>query len=257
MSLRHVVILALALVLATSEVALADDGHSICGPYRGLTRGAQVEGFAELAFDQFFVDGCASNVDYEDASVEVDVGGGFSFSLSKDTAAALKASYHFFPGEDIPAGGHDLDYFDLSLSALQRVDIVTFSGEVDWSPEFMRESGNAVFGRIGASVPLTDSFIVDPVTLGPLTASAHLGRQWIENNTNFGTPDYTTWDVGLSLGVEIGTVDLRWVDTDLSGPDCVTAINRDFCKGGLLLTFSIGAPGYGGVPVTSTHVGGP
>src|SRR5690349_12501521 len=103
MSLRCAVIFVLALTLAASEVAVADDNnHTICGPYRGLTRGAQVEGFAELAFDQFFIDGCASNVDYEDADVEVDVGGGFSFSLSKDTAAALKASYHFFPGEDIP-----------------------------------------------------------------------------------------------------------------------------------------------------------
>jgi hypothetical protein len=49
------------------------------------------------------------------------------------------------------------------------------------------------------------------------------------------------YDIGLSAKVENVTLDVRWVDTDLSRPECFAGTN--LCEGGVVATLTLLLPG--------------
>ena len=48
-----------------------------------------------------------------------------------------------------------------------------------------------------------------------LIASGHVGRQWVEKNTTYGSPDYTDWSVGVSYAMRGLDLSLQYLDTDI------------------------------------------
>jgi len=65
-----------------------------------------------------------------------------------------------------------------------------------------------------ATVPLPFLEKVKPaVTL-------HVGHQSIDDNTKFGTPDYTDWAIGLASTIDGFTLALQYIDTDIDNDEC-------------------------------------
>jgi uncharacterized protein (TIGR02001 family) len=56
-----------------------------------------------------------------------------------------------------------------------------------------------------------------------LTISAHVAKQYIENNTAFGQPDYVDYSIGGTVNIAGFDVNLTWSDTDLSSSECSDA----------------------------------
>lgn len=182
----------------------------------------------------------ASNVDFNDVPetyYEVDFYGGFTGALSETTTGTIKAIYYAYPGANYPPGANENDYFELIGSLSHDFGGATGSLEVAWSPDYFLESGSSVEVAGGLSVPITDKFLVFD---GGLSASGKLGYQWIDETLTFGTPDYFFYDIGLSAKVGKATLDVRWIDTDLSEAECFGGTN--LCEGTVVATLTFVFP---------------
>lgn len=249
-----------AVSLATlAPAAMADDdkpwgpvtaGAAITSDYRfrGISqtdRDAAFQGFIQLDFaEHFYFNVWASTLDFNDeaahdASAEVDLTLGYNHSFSEKTSGGLKAIYYWYPGADAPPGVNEYDYFELMATLSHDFGAAVVSGELAWSPDYFFESGDSVWLKGGVSVPITDKFIF----MDALSVSGNIAHQWIDENGTFGAPDYTTWDVGASIGWGIFTIDLRYVDTDISRSRCFVPPNDEFCEGGFVGTLSAALPG--------------
>ncbi|MBL8831772.1 MAG: hypothetical protein JNL71_05225 [Rhodospirillales bacterium] len=65
-------------------------------------------------------------------------------------------------------------------------------GSLYYAKDFSYGSGKAYYYEGGFDVPLPFSIL----------GSARLGRQTIERNATWGTPDYTTWNIGVARDME-------------------------------------------------------
>jgi uncharacterized protein (TIGR02001 family) len=168
---------------------------------------------------------------FYDSSVEIDLTAGYNFKLGENTGATVKAVYYWYADADTPAGAPDYDYWEFAVGANHDYGKLSVHTELAYSPDFFAESGDAWALSGGASYPITDSFLF---FTGGLTASANLGHQWLEI-----APDYLYYDIGLSTSWKNISLDLRWVDNDLSNTEC----GLDVCDGGVVVTVSAAFPG--------------
>ena len=154
----------------------------------------------------------ASNVKFGDASLETDLYGGYSGSVDK-FSYDIGAIYYMYPGA---ANNLNYDYYELSASIGYDFDLFSTSAAVNYSPEFFGKSGHAEYYSLSANVPLPHDF----------SLNAHVGRQNIDNNVAFGTPDYTDWGAGLGYSWQGFDFSLSYIDTDLKEPaECADGCN--------------------------------
>jgi hypothetical protein len=88
-----------------------------------------------------------------------------------------------------------------------------------YSPDFFAASGAALFTGFDASGAV-------PGTAVSLTAG--VGRQMVEDNAAFGTPDYTVWSAGASAELLGSTVGATLTGTNISGAECFGG--SDLCR---------------------------
>lgn len=243
-------------VLAMSTIApMAQAEESAWGPvtggvtltsdyrFRGISqtdRDAAAQGW--LQYDHasgFFANVWTSTIDFNDeaeadSSIEVDLTAGYNFKIGSATDGSVKVVYYWYADADNP--DPEYDYWEFIAGVGHDFGKFSMSGELAYSPEYFGESGDAWALTGGASVPVLDSFLF---FTGGLEASAHLGHQWLDEDT-----DYLFYDFGASATWESITVDLRWVDTDLDADECVAFAGGDeLCEGGVVLSVSAALPG--------------
>lgn len=164
-----------------------------------------------------------SNVDFNDgdeASVEVDVYGGFSNAIG-GLSYDVGVIYYAYPGADPQ---REYDFVEGSLAVGYDFELFSASASFNYSPDYFNESGDAQYYAAGVDVPL-------PMDV---TLSGHVGFQEIDNNAAFGTPDYTDWSVGLGYNYEGFDLSLQYIDTDLDEPgECA-----DGCDGRVIFGVS-------------------
>ena len=212
--------------------------------FRGISqsdRDAAVQGF--LQYDHasgFFANVWASSIDFNDApvdsNVEVDLTAGYNFKLGPDTTGSGKVVYYWYADADIQAGDPEYNYWEIIGNVEHNFGRFSATGEIAYSPDYFAETGDAWALTGGANAPLMDTFMF---FTGGLSASAHVGYQWIDDNIN-NTPDYLFFDVGATAVWEQISFDVRWVDTDLDHGECFGTSN---CQGGIVLSISADLPG--------------
>lgn len=213
--------------------------------FRGVSqssRDAAVQGW--LQYDHasgFFANVWASSIDFNDAdtydsSAEVDLTAGYNFKIMGDTDATAKVLYYWYPGADA-SGLPEYNYWELAADVSHKIGKVTVTGDFAYSPDFFLETGDSFALTGGASIPVMDTFLF---FTGGLEASAHVGHQWIDDNANYGSPDYTYYDFGATATWEQFSFDVRWIDTDLNHSECLDTSN---CQGGIVLSLSADLPG--------------
>jgi uncharacterized protein (TIGR02001 family) len=192
-------------------------------------RGVAVQGSIDFASESgFFAGVWASNIDFNDAgdtSIEVDLYAGITTAVSESTEATFKVVYYAYPDQDNLA--NDYDYVEVLASLSHDFGGASVSGEIAWSPDYFAQTGSAVALTGTLEVPLAEW----------LSASGHLGYQWIDDEIGYGTPDYMYYDIGLSATWNILTFDVRYVDTDLDELECYGGL--DLCEGGFVGTISV------------------
>jgi uncharacterized protein (TIGR02001 family) len=152
-----------------------------------------------------------SNVDYNDgdeASSEIDVTGAYTLPV-QDFNITLGGIYYAYPGAD-----SDLDYDYVEGFASVARDFGAFGNyslQGFYSPDFFAGSGEAVYALASATVP---------TPLEGLNAVGSVGHQWIDDNDQFGAPDYADWSLGLTYTFDKATFGVRYHDTDVSEDRC-------------------------------------
>lgn len=179
----------------------------------------------------FFAGVWASMIDFSDtgdtdSDVEVDFYVGYNFSISENTEAGLKVTYYLYPNNP-----GDYEYWEFQGSLSHKIDRLTLSGEVNFSPDYFNGTGTAVALASGADYAVIEN----------LSLNGHVGHQWIDDNALFDSDDYTYWDVGLTYSLwEHLTIDARYVDTDLSDAECFSG--TDLCDAGFVGTLTLSLP---------------
>jgi uncharacterized protein (TIGR02001 family) len=227
----------------TANISLTSDYR-----FRGISQSdndAAVQGGIDFAQNGWFLGVWASSVDFldsagKDAPAEVDIYGGYNYAWTETTEVGIKAIYYWYPDSDF-AGTNQYDFFEVGGKISHAFENFSLLGEIYWSPDYFFESGDSVYLAGTATVPLIKEFWFFD---GGLTGSARVAYQWIDDNATFGTPDYLTWDVGLTAKAGIFAFDARYVDTDLSDAECFGGgVFQDWCGAGFVGTVTVGLPG--------------
>lgn len=150
----------------------------------------------------FFAGVWGSNVDVgSDADIEVDLSVGYSNTVDNLTYT-VGGYYYTYPGAD---GSADLDYFEFGLDLAYAIDLVTLNGKVYYSPSFYgSQGGDGWYFAGGASVAVTDN----------ISLYGAIGFNEFESKL---LSDYQDYQVGVSVGLDPFTLDLKYTDTDVKG----------------------------------------
>jgi uncharacterized protein (TIGR02001 family) len=220
----------------TAGVTLTSDYR-----FRGISqsdRNAAIQGWVQYDHESgFFGNIWASNIDFSpagdtDASVEIDLTAGYNYKFSDTTNGTVKVVYYLYPdANDAP---DNPNYLEVIAGVSHDFGKAAVTGEFAWSPDYYGGNDDAEALTGGVSVPLMDSFAFFD---GGLSASGHVGYQWFNN-----AQDYLFYDVGATASWGIFDVDVRWVGTDLSKPDCGF---NDICEDGVVLSLTANLPGGG------------
>jgi len=191
---------------------------------------AAVQGGIDYAHPSGFFGGIwASSIDFNDAQqspAEVDFIAGYSESFSDEAEGSIWLAYYWYPDSE-PT---DYDYVEILANIRRDCGWFALSGDGTWSPDYSGATGSAIGLSAGLQVPIT----YDEVDW--LSASANFGRQWIEDNAAYGTPDWFFYDFGLTASWDIFALDVRYTNTDLSQADCFGG--TELCGGGVVLSMT-------------------
>ncbi len=157
------------------------------------------------------------------AQLELDVYAGFVGKFKEKGSWDVGAIYYAYPGA---ASRLDYDYaeiygkigYDFGKAALQFA--------VNYTDEYFAESGTATYYQLNLSVPLPADFGL----------AFHVGRQEIDEELKFGTPDYTDYKIGVSKEIKGIGLALDYYDTDLSKAECFGG--AELCDGRAVFTVS-------------------
>ena len=153
---------------------------------------------------------------YNDTRQELDLLAGYRFDLA---GVALDVGYiaYLYPGQDKAPGGQLNEFHEVGIKAARTFEPVKLSAAFFYSPNFFGQSGDGYYVEGGADVALPYGF----------TSIGRLGRQWIQRNAVFGTPDYLWWAVGIQREVVLGfTAAVGVYSTDISKRDCAPVPDR-------------------------------
>jgi uncharacterized protein (TIGR02001 family) len=232
--------------------------------FRGISQtgeGVALQGSIDYSHESgIYLGAWGSNVDFganDDADLEIDFYGGYTYEIKGfDINAGM--IYYSYPGVE---DNLDYDFYEYQGAIAYDFDYASITGSVNYSPNNFGDSGKAAYYMLQLDVPLLKNLgiVNEPVTkaleiiekpvknYGLLTKAygfvsdnvgltAHVGRQLIEKNNTFGTPDYTDWSVGAQFNIEGFDMALQYIDTNLGKADCadgcdskaVFSISRSF-----------------------------
>lgn len=241
-------------ILATSALALSAAAHAgdltfnlgatsdykFRGQSQSQTNPAVFGGVDYVSESGLFVGAWASSVDFNDAAstyMELDLYAGYTHAFTDTTSGTVKLVYYLYPTADYPVGSNSYDYLELVASLSHNFGFVTGGIEIAYSPDFFFESDAGVALTGSLSAPLVESWSIFD---GGILASAKLGYQWIDDNGNFGTPDYLFYDIGLTAKAGKVALDVRYVDTDLTDAECFGGSN--LCEAQVVATVTLYLP---------------
>ncbi|MDE2772507.1 MAG: TorF family putative porin [Gemmatimonadota bacterium] len=212
------------LVAAASATAQEDIAVSFSGSatlvndytFRGISQTGEapaVQAGISAAIGSVYLGTWGSSLDFgsvdadDRATAEVDLFGGVATSLGGAADIDLGVFYYLYPG-----GGFDgYDFVEFALGVSRGVGNVSAGVSAAYSPDFFGDSGSAIYlgGSLGLDIPTA-----------PLSLSASLGRQSIDDNDAFGTPDYVDYSIGASLSTMGLSLGAAAVGTNLDESDC-------------------------------------
>ncbi|HSJ81156.1 MAG TPA: TorF family putative porin [Thiobacillus sp.] len=203
----------------TANVGLVSD-YRFRG-YSQTNEGPAIQGGFDYAHSSgFYLGTWASNVDFA-GSVEIDVYGGYTFSLNDDLSFDVGALYYAYPSHGTPAGEMDPNTLELYAGATWKWLNVKYSHSV--TDTFGLAEKNSYYAEANASIPL------------PLDVSMdlHYGYSKYKGMAPGVDDDYQDWKIGFSKDVAGFTMGLAYVETDIDNDDlgdgtAVVSVSKSF-----------------------------
>ena len=100
-----------------------------------------------------------------------------------------------------------------------------FDLQVWCSPDHFGGNGSGTYVRGGFQIPLSQ-FLGGGSPKG--CVEFHVGRSMVEDNENYGIPDYMDWGATVSIEREDVTLRAQYLDNDLDGLDLGDAFDSRF-----------------------------
>ncbi len=160
-----------------------------------------------------------SNVEFNDANIELDFLTGVGYT---DGNFALDTGLVFYkyPGAD---SSLNYDYYELQANIGYDLDPVYLRAAVNYSPDNAANSGQAVYVKLAADYKFAEDW---KMTLRG-------GHQYIENNANYGLPDYNDYGIGITYTFKEVDLTAEYVANDIDSGSC--GVN---CDGKFLFTIN-------------------
>ncbi|HEX9569180.1 MAG TPA: TorF family putative porin [Rhodospirillales bacterium] len=161
-----------------------------------------------------------SNVNLTDGDLEIDFYGGLTKTFGPVNAKA-GFIYYRYPGA---RGSLNFDYVEGTVALSGEIyPGLTLGVSYNGSPNNFGDSGDAHYFNGGLSYAV-------PVKEVNLTLFGNVGRQMIQRNAVFGTPDYWDFKVGATLGLTKNlSLSAFYTDTDIDTAECSGGLNT--CDG--------------------------
>ncbi|MGI9323172.1 MAG: TorF family putative porin [Pseudomonadales bacterium] len=219
MSRFYMSLLAALLLSAAIQAQAAEVGGNVSlvsdYVYRGVSQTNEnpaIQGGFDIAGDNGLYAGVwASNISY-DGNIEIDFFAGYAGSMGEQGEYDLGLVYLAYPDDnqvlDAETGARapDSSFYGVYGS----IGYAGFTLGLNYSPDFFFESGKAVYLTLGYEWSLPNDFAL----------TFHYGRQTIDDNKVFGTPDYADYSIGLSKSFASIDAALTWHDSELSDMEC-------------------------------------
>jgi len=171
-----------------------------------------------------------SNVDFDEASgvdgatLEFDLYGGLKGSIG-DTGLSwdLGVIYYMYPGA---ASNLNYDFVEIAGSLDYDFGVAAVTASINYSPENFGDSGVAWYPKLAVDVPVP--------SVENLSVSAYVAKQYIKDETTFGSPDYVEWNVAANYSLAGFDLSLAYSDTDISpsadgkGESVIFSVSRSF-----------------------------
>lgn len=185
-----------------------------------------IQGGLDYGWDNgVYVGVWGSSIDFADG-IEFDVYGGIGGNFSEAFSWDVGLNWYLYPGDNGNAGNpnSDFDFVEVYGSLSYDFGAFALTGGAHYTPEFSWESDSGTYVYLNGDVPLPADFGL----------SLHVGHQNVSDNTQWGSPDWTDWSIGVSkswMGLDFG---LTYTDTNLSKTECFGGGN--ICDGTAVLS---------------------
>ena len=131
-------------------------------------------------------------------------------------------------------GTPSASYYETIVQLAHTFGALTVTATGAWSPEWSLGGGNGYYVEGTASYAATDW----------LSVSGNVGHQWVDAASSFGSTDYTHWDLGATATYKNWVLDVRYIDTSLSKPECGAfwMPTKDACEATVVGTLTYNIP---------------
>lgn len=231
---QQILTLAAAGLMMVSGVAAAEISANVAFTndyrFRGISQTDEdfaVQGGFDYAHDSGVYAGTWASVvdDFNGANAELDLYAGYGASLSDSLSFDFNVLYFYYPGATTADNTPEINFVEFTPGVSFESDAFSGSFSISYSPDYYGESGTSYYYNLGVDVPLG----------GDIGLGLHVGRQTVEDNDAWGTPNYSDWSVSLSK--PMGGLDwsLAVVGTDLKDDECFGGPD-DICSATAVLT---------------------
>jgi uncharacterized protein (TIGR02001 family) len=138
--------------------------------------------------------------------------------------------YYFYPGliNDANNNKQHQDYAELAVALSHDFGLAALTLMYNYSPDYFASTGTGHYIAGKFDIPVW-KFTVSPIA----------GRQWVEENTQWGTPDWWHYGVGISAKIAGFNATVAFTDTDIKKSQCaVTLTSNDVCGEAVTFTMS-------------------
>lgn len=204
-------LLTAALSVSTSTWAV-DGSFTLSGVtdyrYRGISQTAgdpAIQGSLDLTWNNGFYAGVwASNIDFEDdADIEIDWYGGYSWTISDTVGLDLLANYYSYP-----AYSADGDYVEL----IANLGLRDFSFQYAYAYDFFNSGDPAHYLAASYSYEIAESAGV----FEGISLDLHYGFSFGDYWETWDIGDYSDYSIGLSASWSRVDMSLAWLDNSVS-----------------------------------------
>lgn len=181
-----------------------------------------LQGYIELNYGIFYVGTWASNVDFGDPDVEIDLYAGIRPEFE---SAAFDLGYaHYFYAENTSPNYGAI----VASGEYYATDALTVGANINFAPDYSQMGDYSFWVEGTADYALPANFGV----------SGGLGWQYYADS--LALPDYWTWNAGVYWTLaDTLTVDLRYVGSGLSKSECNALMSRTACGNRFMATLSV------------------
>jgi uncharacterized protein (TIGR02001 family) len=193
--------------------------------YRGTTLSARqpaVGAGIEATFGQFYAGATAASVKLpSEPQAEFTFSGGVRPKIG-NVDLTIGATYYSYPGELFPGPTGSINYWEAGIRGDTTIgESIRVAAGYAWSPNVSNTGAWSQYAAAGLGYDVPSRLL--PQDIG-VSFTGGAGYSWFGRQSpvlgGFPLPDYLNWSAGMTITRKMLSLDLRYLDTNLSREKC-------------------------------------